>query len=860
MQWDIHTLSLEKQWVLKWDFSPLKLNIATNGGYSNYTLFSIWKYKSIYVYSMETQLIVASCSIDGDVKECLFLTSDIGERLLVICHKEWKTHFYLLDPYTLKNPVDARKLIISESCTDPSEELDWPYIINDNRYFYIREGQLSIRKLVGGNWIEYLWNNLEDPNKVSVHSLEKKHEKLIHNLLLVLDDGNPQFISQSDTYRGTSCQWDVEFAADRIILSAAKYINQEWIRIEESRNAYLIKPECVNICETSKYVIKIKIIEEKESDDLLIITCSGIFIWTINSEEEIQLRYFWKPTHKDEEESIFRFELTPDPFVIVTEKYDHKVQGDLELSEDFKDPFKTSLHGKAIMKELLNSNKTELIEKLLDSLVQSTIVNGEISNIQLLNIVAENFVELSQNYPYVTNKFLAQVAFFIPGDSPLSEIVEHNSISKHRQHFGEYISLYSFNSLNRFIFFLRKKLISEFLRKFRRKSSQVEDKKSTIKLVFPLPGFTCYPSKYVTLKELIVPQSNGFTEYDNLDLYKWWNGEALLDFKAISFLGIGVYFSMMIGVARQAFSFILILGFIVLAFAHSLHLLLRPTLDYSLTTSINSNDPNNPWNLATRFYAVSSNGTIDESNFIIDPPDSGTNMFSTLYTSILAVYLMLTGDSSPISSWTLTENFTLIILLVIFSFFTTIYLINLFIGLLGNAIGATSTNESFLYLKAEILAEIELFYMLPYQRRKPNWFPEFLQVFSKLYCIINTEIVFPKHNYRRFSFYVVDTIKVKDLIFSIQNNEYHDSNLPYISQKLLKLVQIKDEQAEKEKKTEELEKERHQEIARLNQKLDEISKSEKSIHQEIKEIKKNEEEIRNLIMQLSQEIRSGRET
>ncbi|CAG8770765.1 22752_t:CDS:2, partial [Racocetra persica] len=122
---------------------------------------------------------------------------------------------------------------------------------------------------------------------------------------------------------------------------------------------------------------------------------------------------------------------------------------------------------------------------------------------------------------------------------------------------------------------------------------------------------------------------------------------------------------------------------------------------------------------------ISSNGTIGEST-LIEAPDENTNLFTTLSTSILAVYFMLTGDTSAVTSWGLVNNLTLTFLLVIFSFFTTIYLLNLFITLLVNAIDQTNNEESFLQLRGEILAEIELFWMLPHQRRKKNWFPEIL--------------------------------------------------------------------------------------------------------------------------------------
>ncbi|KAF0540706.1 transient receptor potential cation channel subfamily a member 1-like [Gigaspora margarita] len=114
----------------------------------------------------------------------------------------------------------------------------------------------------------------------------------------------------------------------------------------------------------------------------------------------------------------------------------------------------------------------------------------------------------------------------------------------------------------------------------------------------------------------------------------------LLFFRALEYFG--KYFAIMIGVARQIFSFLVVLGILVLAFAHSLHLLLRPTSEYSYDQPSNTDDANNPWNLVPTYKFVSSNGAIGESS-LIKTPDDNTNLFTMFSTSILAVYFMLTG-------------------------------------------------------------------------------------------------------------------------------------------------------------------------------------------------------------------------
>ncbi|CAG8767988.1 1600_t:CDS:2, partial [Racocetra persica] len=91
---------------------------------------------------------------------------------------------------------------------------------------------------------------------------------------------------------------------------------------------------------------------------------------------------------------------------------------------------------------------------------------------------------------------------------------------------------------------------------------------------------------------------------------------------------------------------------IVLAFAYSLHLLLRPNSEYSYNQPSFTDDANNPWNLVPTYQFISSNGTVGEST-LIKTPDDSTNLFTLFSTSILAVYFMLTGDSSYVSSWAL---------------------------------------------------------------------------------------------------------------------------------------------------------------------------------------------------------------
>ncbi|RGB30691.1 hypothetical protein C1646_765001 [Rhizophagus diaphanus] len=234
----------------------------------------------------------------------------------------------------------------------------------------------------------------------------------------------------------------------------------------------------------------------------------------------------------------------------------------------------------------------------------------------------------------------------------------------------------------------------------------------------------------------------------------------LLSFKFLLFFrGLnswGTYFVMIIGVAKSVFPFLVFLFFTILGFAHAFFIILR---------SIKVNDDNDPQNLVTKYDFVNSDGTI---NNIIQLPDSNTNLFNWFPTSLLAVYKMLTGDSGSLSSWTFRENPTMTFLLVTFTFFTEIYLMNLFIGLLNMAISDYNKEEEFLLQKAEIIAKIELFYMLPSQKHdNKEWFPDWI-------------------------YYYMPVSKVRKLINAIDNNKTDFNYPPFISKELRSLVATED--------------------------------------------------------------------
>ncbi|PKC67789.1 hypothetical protein RhiirA1_508754 [Rhizophagus irregularis] len=208
----------------------------------------------------------------------------------------------------------------------------------------------------------------------------------------------------------------------------------------------------------------------------------------------------------------------------------------------------------------------------------------------------------------------------------------------------------------------------------------------------------------------------------------------LLDIKFLLFFrafeSFGIYFAIIVGVAKQLISFLVILFIIIISFAHAFLVLLKPKLAYVLDQPTINDDPNNPWNLNTTYYNQ-INGTTAQNASFIQAPDENTNMFTDYGTALFAIYLFLTGDPSALSNkWPYKEHPALVVLIVLFSFMIVVFLMNLFIGLLNIAIEKDNNRISYLMHKAEILVEIELFYLFPFQRRWEAWFPEVIHYYA----------------------------------------------------------------------------------------------------------------------------------
>ncbi|RIA84298.1 hypothetical protein C1645_832487 [Glomus cerebriforme] len=303
-------------------------------------------------------------------------------------------------------------------------------------------------------------------------------------------------------------------------------------------------------------------------------------------------------------------------------------------------------------------------------------------------------------------------------------------------------------------------------------------------LIFELRQFIWRPITYVisiwNLFDLSAFLSATITsiywiKYDDVPDWALSVSCLLLDMKFILFFRIfesfGVYFAIIFGVAKRVFSFLLVLAMIIASFAHAFFLLLHPQNLLDSLKAPNSSDPNNPWTLTNIYNQTDENGNVKNEAFI-QVPSENTNLFYSYPTSLLAIYLFLTGNQNSLSPWTPTpssENTILFILIVIFSFLIVIYLMNLFIGLLNMAIEKENDRASYLVQKAEVIAEIELFYLFPRQRRHlKSWFPEVIH-------------------------YAVDVKEARIYIKkAIEKGDWKNDDWPEMKNKILKLLNIEE--------------------------------------------------------------------
>src|SRR5688572_18731556 len=96
------------------------------------------------------------------------------------------------------------------------------------------------------------------------------------------------------------------------------------------------------------------------------------------------------------------------------------------------------------------------------------------------------------------------------------------------------------------------------------------------------------------------------------------------------------------------------------------------------------------------------------------------------------IIFFLIGDSNPLSNWEYKDNPSLSLFMVLFSVLIAVYLMNLLIGLLGNAIEEENNRASYFTQKAKVFKKFHNIYIF----------------FIYMYFLISILILLLKKKYR----------------------------------------------------------------------------------------------------------------
>ncbi|CAG8614626.1 8709_t:CDS:2, partial [Gigaspora margarita] len=508
---------------------------------------------TIFIYKRDTHIILARNIVTMTFITYLPTEWDIDCTRNIIVNKEatlLQNYFSLLDPYIFNGEYNEERseypyIFINKEPEKISEhpsifkdegteetfnlKLNQPCIINYNMIFYIYENELKLRKFPEA-WKNKL-NNMRS-NFVAEEVLEE------------IEKNDESTKSITHQYYD---KWNIrENGQNNILLSYNNEINIPYTGIKR-----------ISLLKNNDLLMNVIRNEHENSPS------KNIFIWTIKENfkemQKIRLDYFWSNLDSFKEECKVYLPYLPPPefeFELKGEKMQKIRDFNKLMIEDYiNSRSKLSFHGEYLMEHLLKKNDFESIEKLLKNIINFTMKNNDgnfISNIPLMNIITYNFRTLSQ-YPDIINWFLSRIVFFVP-DNTLSEIINLNSTSYHLQKFGEYpnisdiylihLKIESFlkSAFRLHILFLklvRKKIVEI------REGSEVNQKKTTVKLGFPLMAFSYYQSRSDMLREIelnsgyftylfsklitsylpFIPYINPFGFSVDTNLYELWSDE-----------------------------------------------------------------------------------------------------------------------------------------------------------------------------------------------------------------------------------------------------------------------------------------------------------------------------------------------
>ncbi|RGB30076.1 hypothetical protein C1646_765830 [Rhizophagus diaphanus] len=184
---------------------------------------------------------------------------------------------------------------------------------------------------------------------------------------------------------------------------------------------------------------------------------------------------------------------------------------------------------------------------------------------------------------------------------------------------------------------------------------------------------------------------------------------------------IGEYVFLIINLSKRIAPFLGTMLVVICGLAHSMFILLSRPNDINLIPNQNTYTLLNT--------ATQENYTLTQN---IDVNSDNDNIFHNFFTSIKAVYFWINGQWDQIDQW----NFWPVVGLSIFgSLFLVIIMQNILIALMSDVVDEAKEigKRAFLKLRAELIAEVEVFFLTKRQLRDKVLFPR------HIYFIINCD-------------------------------------------------------------------------------------------------------------------------
>ncbi|KAL0084571.1 hypothetical protein F4703DRAFT_1942776 [Phycomyces blakesleeanus] len=172
----------------------------------------------------------------------------------------------------------------------------------------------------------------------------------------------------------------------------------------------------------------------------------------------------------------------------------------------------------------------------------------------------------------------------------------------------------------------------------------------------------------------------------------------------------GIMVEIVVQISKRVLPMFALLVFIVFAFSHTFIVLLR--------------------NESSGEFAETFDGIIGGTqSFYITSRDSGSeNKFRHVGTALKAVWLFVNGDWEAISDKPVEDQTLVTVLAVILSFSTTFILLNILIALMTDVVEEVKRKGKRVWISylAESLAEIELYWCFPWERRNRRSHPDYI--------------------------------------------------------------------------------------------------------------------------------------